>query len=228
MLDARHPFFPFFLNLMREAASRPPVYDLGTSARFAKEIGLARHLFDARQYAAGGYRPDMSLGADACDFHCDLQNMPEIADGSAGSILCISVLEHVADPHRAVREMHRILQPGGVVIASVPFFTAYHGKRGTAANPLVSVGSGPNRDHSHGGYGDYWRFTHEGLGLMFGEAGFSRVDVYPIDGRFISRLHLLGLYFLFARLPLAPGLLARLDRPMLGRVTSMHYVRAEK
>src|SRR3989339_201812 len=133
VLDARHPFFPTFVRLMSEAATMRPVYDLGTSARFAKEVGLVRHLFDEANYRAGGYRPDLNLGDQACDFDCDIQNLSGIADGEAGSVLCLSVLEHVLYPERTVREIGRILRPGGLAIVSVPFFAAYHGKSGRDA-----------------------------------------------------------------------------------------------
>ncbi|MDP1927112.1 MAG: methyltransferase domain-containing protein [Thiobacillus sp.] len=228
MLDLHHPFFLTFERLMAESAARTPVYDLGTSARFAKEVGLVRHLFDENTYRAGGYRPDMTLEMSSCDFDCDIQNLSGIADGEAGSVLSISVLEHVLDPHRAVREMYRILQPGGLAIVSVPFFVAYHGKSGRDVNPVYERGSDWQTDSSHGGYGDFWRFTHEGLALMFAEAGFSRVDVYPIDGWLISRLEVLGLYRRLARVPLVRMLIHKFDRPRLGRTATMHFVRAEK
>lgn len=228
MLDSRHPFFPTFERLMGEAAAQLPVYDLGTSARFAKEVGLVRHLFDEASYRAGGYRPDLSLGELACDFSCDIQNLSGIDDGEAGSVLCLSVLEHVLYPERAVREISRILRPGGLAIVSVPFFVAYHGKSGRGANPVFDRNKGWQSDSSHGGYGDFWRFTHEGLAFLFAEAGFSRIDVFPIDGRLISRLQMLGIYHRLHGLPFLASLMARLDQPRLGRATTMHFVRAEK
>lgn len=228
MLDLRHPFFPTFERLMTEVAAWTPVYDLGTSARFAKEVGLVRHLFDEAAYRAGGFRPDMTLGSSSCDFDCDIQNLSGIANGVAGCVLSISVLEHVLNPHRAVQEMFRILRPGGQAIVSVPFFVSYHGKSGRDANPVYERDSDWQIDSSHAGYGDFWRFTHEGLALMFAEAGFSRVDVYPIDGWLISRLEVLGLYQRLARVPLVRTLIHKIDRPQLGRMTTMHFVRAEK
>lgn len=228
MLDYRHPFFSTFEYLMSEAAANAPVYDLGTNSRFAKEVGLVRHLFDEATYHAGGYRPDMTLGASSCDFDCDIQNLSGIADGTAGSVLSISVLEHVLDPRRAVQEMWRILRPGGLAIVSVPFFVSYHGKSGRDVNPLYTRGGGWQTDSSHGGYGDFWRFTHEGLALLFAEAGFSRVAVYPMDGSLICRLEMLGLYRHLSRVPLIGTLIRRHDKPQLGRMASMHFVRAEK
>lgn len=155
VLDSRHPFFSKFVSLMRKAAAKPPVSDLGTSSRFAKEVGLVRHLFDEAQYFAGRLRPDMSLGHESCDLDRDI-------------------------------------------------------------------------DSSHATYGDFWRPTHEGLALMFGDAGFRRVDVFPVVSRVISRLQLLGIYPSVARIPGVRQLISRLDRPQLGRTTSLHFVRAEK
>ncbi len=228
MLNRSHPFFPTFETLMREVAQNVPVYDLGTSQRFAKEIGLARHLFDEAAYFAGGYEPEQSLGKDVCDFHCDIQQMPEIPDHAAGSVVCLEVLEHVEDPARAVAEIFRILRPGGVCVVAVPFLAAYHGKRTVPERRVFDKFAFRSNDNSHTGYGDFWRFTHEGLGLLFSNAGFNQVDVWPIDGRLISRLQMLRLYDRMARFAPLRMLMSRLDSPRLGRSTTRHFVRAYK
>lgn len=213
---------------MREVAAHPPVLDLGTSRRFAKEIGLVRELFDETTYKAGGYMPDQSLGLDRCNFHCDLHDLRDVANQSAGSVVCLEVLEHLSQPAKALSEMYRILMPGGLCVASVPFLSSYHGKRGPMQNPVYEKGKSISGDDSHEKYGDYWRFTHEGLGLLFGGAGFSRVDVWPIDGKILSRLCLLGLYPFLVSVPAAMKFVSRIDRPQLGRATTLHFVRAEK
>lgn len=226
MLTRQHPFFPKFVELMREAAQSTPVYDLGTSRRFAKEAGLVRELFDEKTYFAGGYHPSNEFGADNCDFHCDIQDMPQIATGAAGAVICLEVLEHVEHFERAASELARILRPGGVLILGVPFMASYHGKRPPAKNPLYERGvQSLVSDASHSGYGDYWRFTHEGLAVLFARAGFSRVEVFPIDGALLSRLYLMGAGELLARVPLLMKIAGRFDRPRLGRSTTLHFVR---
>ena len=42
------------------------------------------------------------------------------ADDSFGLVLCSEVLEHVPDPERALKTLHRILQPGGIAIVTTP------------------------------------------------------------------------------------------------------------
>ena len=228
MLSRSHPFFPTFKALMSEAAAHPPVYDLGTSRRFAREVGLVRELFAPERYFAGGFEPDLSLGPDACDFHCDVQDLNGIPAASVGCVLSMEVLEHVQEPRRAVAEMYRVLRPGGLAIAAVPFLFTYHGKSGCDRNPVWSMAQPPQRNNAHGGYADYWRFSHEGLARLFGEAGFARVDAYPVDGRLLCRLALFGLTPLLDRVPGLLNLLGRFDRPRLGRATTLHFVRAQK
>jgi SAM-dependent methyltransferase len=42
------------------------------------------------------------------------------ADASFDFIFCAHVLEHIPDDHRAMRELHRVLKPGGMAILQVP------------------------------------------------------------------------------------------------------------
>jgi len=51
----------------------------------------------------------------------DLAGLP-IAAGSVEVVLAFDVLEHLADDAGAVREIHRVLRPGGVALLNVPAF----------------------------------------------------------------------------------------------------------
>ena len=51
--------------------------------------------------------------------HVDITALP-YADGSFDSILCSHVLEHVPDDLAAMRELRRVLRPGGSAIVLVP------------------------------------------------------------------------------------------------------------
>lgn len=97
---------------------------------------------------AGGRRitPDVQtvdfVAAPGVDIVADIHSLP-IADGSYDAVFCTGTLEHVTDPHKAVREVYRVLKPGGVVHIDVPFIQGYH------PDPT-----------------DYWRFTRDGLRLL--------------------------------------------------------------
>src|SRR5688572_5180572 len=229
MLTPRHPFFPKFRELLAVAAAQAPVYDLGTSSRFAKELSFARDLFDEKQYFAGGFSADPAVVPEGCDFACDVHQLDSLADGCAGAVLSMQVFEHVEDPVRAARETFRVLRQGGVAVVAVPFMTSYHGKRPPPKNPLYERGATrASLSGAHGEYGDFWRYTHEGLTRLLADAGFARVEVWPIDGPMTCRLELMGWYRHIIRIAPLRRLLARMDPPRLGSATSGHIALAHK
>lgn len=52
------------------------------------------------------------LESPLAELHFDVQRIP-LRDGSVGAVICNHLLEHVADDRRALRELYRILEPGG-------------------------------------------------------------------------------------------------------------------
>lgn len=60
------------------------------------------------------------------DLIADIQDMPQIADGSFDSVISTQVLEHVPDPRAAMSELARVLRPGGHLVLSVPHLSAIH------------------------------------------------------------------------------------------------------
>ncbi len=65
-------------------------------------------------------------------------------DESFDIVLCMVVMEHLEDPQSAIREMKRVLKPGGKILVSVPFLFPIHDSPG-----------------------DYWRFTKYGFKVLF-------------------------------------------------------------
>lgn len=49
-----------------------------------------------------------------------------VASQSIDAVVCVSVLEYVQEPFTVVREIHRVLRPGGVVYLSAPFVFPDH------------------------------------------------------------------------------------------------------
>jgi 2-polyprenyl-3-methyl-5-hydroxy-6-metoxy-1,4-benzoquinol methylase len=54
------------------------------------------------------------------------ESLAALADASLDVVLCLSVLEHLAEPQRMLEEIHRLLAPGGVALINVP---TWFGKR---------------------------------------------------------------------------------------------------
>lgn len=68
----------------------------------------------ARKYVTADYdRGD-------CDLKLDISAMPSVPDQSFDAVICCDVLEHVPNDLAAMREIHRILRPGGSAILTVP------------------------------------------------------------------------------------------------------------
>ncbi|MHC4250832.1 MAG: methyltransferase domain-containing protein [Planctomycetota bacterium] len=125
-----------------------PVYEFG-SLQVEGQAGFAdlRPLFPGREYVGCDCREGRGV-----DRVLDLHAL-ELADGTAGSVLCLDTLEHVEFPRRAVAEMLRVLEPGGVIaISSTMYF--------------------PVHEHPH----DYWRFTPDGFASLLRGFDYSLVE----------------------------------------------------
>lgn len=59
------------------------------------------------------------------DIISDITKIPE-PDGSFDAVMCIEVFEHLRDPIRALRELTRLLKPGGHLILTAPFCALTH------------------------------------------------------------------------------------------------------
>jgi len=68
----------------------------------------------AREYVTA------DLQEDPVDLKLDMSNMPEVADAAFDVVVAFDVLEHVQEDRRALREVFRVLSPGGRAILTVP------------------------------------------------------------------------------------------------------------
>jgi SAM-dependent methyltransferase len=48
------------------------------------------------------------------------------ADASFEAVLCTEVLEHIPDPTETLREIHRVLKPGGKLLLTIPWSARFH------------------------------------------------------------------------------------------------------
>lgn len=84
----------------------------------APEVCIMRHLKPHFAAHPGQYIT-ADLESPLADIHFDVQQIP-LADNSVDVVLCNHILEHVADDLQALRELHRILRPGGWGIVLSP------------------------------------------------------------------------------------------------------------
>ena len=119
----------------------------------------------------------------AADLQGAVESLP-VEDASFDLVLCIQVLEHADDPAQAVRELRRVVAPGGAVLASTHGVQVYH------PAPV-----------------DLWRWTHAGLDRLFREnAAWSSLSVRPSSGTTACLGMLVAIYadLLARRTHLAP------------------------
>lgn len=90
----------------------------------------------------------------------NLYNLP-FRENSFDASLNVEVLEHLKEPKEALREIFRVLKPGGKLF-------------------LIA----PQAWEEHGVPEDYWRFTSFGLRYLFAAAGFEVSSIEPLGGYF--------------------------------------------
>jgi SAM-dependent methyltransferase len=129
---------------------------------------------------------------DSVDFVADASRLP-LADDSVDALIVLEMLEHVPDPLGVVRELARVLKPGGTIFLSVPSAVPRHD------------------------YHDYWRFTAQGLEAM-GATSFVDGTVHVFGGTFEAIGHLAAYYVsLLLHVARVPGRTYRQFFPTVGR-----------
>ena len=110
-----------------------------------------RSVFPNEEYV--GVDMEYGHGVDVVlDFTSDLTVIKKSLKGKKfKTVICFSVLEHCKNPFKMSRNIMRILDKNGVLFVSVPFSWRIHGY--------------PS---------DYWRFTPEGVKLLFPELNFEK------------------------------------------------------
>jgi len=163
-------------------------YDYLTLSRLSDDVrALVREVPDtpagARALDLGAdkspYRDLLaSRGYDVKTLDITLENGADFAgtaeatglpDASFDLVLCTQVIEHCMNPWAAVREIHRILKPGGYLVVSAPHVWFFH------PHPT-----------------DHWRFTQEGMAHLCQEASLEPVSLLAQGGTVLTLCQILN------------------------------------
>lgn len=186
---------------LRDLASRSRrILDIGGGRPFQKRLEGYRLLLADKDYLTLDIDPSTKP-----DVIGDAHTLP-FPDADFDAVLHNSVFEHLHSPWLAAREIHRVLKPGGAMLAVIPWMYPYHARRGH--------------------YQDYWRFSQDGLRRLFQD--FSEVEIVKM-GRWWQTMG--GFIPGYWRVrPVLEPLLYILDRAVSGHrsTTPFHLIRAIK
>jgi SAM-dependent methyltransferase len=117
--------------------------------------------FCAHAPTTEGPMPEQGWAYGAIDYVSDAAAIP-VPDASFDAVLSTEMLEHVPDPIAVVRELGRIVRPGGKLMLTAPLGSGLH----------------QTPDHFYGGFTPFWYERY------LGEAGFENVEATPNGGFF--------------------------------------------
>ena len=153
VLDPENGRIPAFLE--DEAAKLPPgavVLDAGAGTRPYAPF-FHRQKYESCDMPGGFYRQQH-------DFECFLHDIPR-PENTYDAVINTQVLEHVPDPLAALKEMNRVLKPGGRLLLTVPLTAPLHGE------PW-----------------NFFQFTHHGVAQLAHRSGFTIADCEKVGGAF--------------------------------------------
>lgn len=132
--------------------------------RYTLDVGVRPYADYRRAFDPGNY---VSLDRDpavAPDVVGDICAAP-FEDASFDQVLLNGVLESLADPHRAIAEVVRVLRPAGVLLLGAPFRAEW-----VRAREAV--------------YEDLWRFSPDGMRRLL-ENSFEIASLFPVGDRYV-------------------------------------------
>jgi len=156
---------PWYINASRDRLAK---VNRGFAERTRKNMlvldagagrGPYRKMFKHARYEAADFA-QLSTAYTKLDYVCSLVDIP-VKDARFDRILFNQVLEHIDDPPAVLKELHRVLKPGGQILCTVPLFYQEH------QQPY-----------------DYFRYTKFALQKLFTDTGFENVRIEWLEGYF--------------------------------------------
>lgn len=137
---------------------------------FSPENSLRRFVQPhAKRYVTCDYERDYF------DVRLDMADMPAVLSGSLDTIIACDVLEHIPDHLAALREIRRVLKPGGHAILTVPLADA---PTATFEDPAAVDAA---RREAVYGQADHLRLYGQGFAALLADLGFVVRRTTPED-----------------------------------------------
>lgn len=115
----------------------------GSKDKRCLQIGVKEH--HGAKFGPNWVSVDLYDTREFIDFNYDIHDL-KFENNSFDVVVCLSILEHVPYPQKAIAELHRVLKPGGEIWIQLPFSYPYH--------------EGPQ---------DYWRVSPQGLRIWMSD-----------------------------------------------------------
>jgi SAM-dependent methyltransferase len=154
--NERSTILDFMLQISAELAPETRLLDVGAGEQPYRE------LFEHVNYVTSDWANSVHPGARNVDVIGPADDLP-IDDCSFDAIVCTQVLEHVAEPARVLREMHRLLVPDGLLYLTLPLAWELH------EEPF-----------------DFYRYTRYGISHLLRANGFTDIDARPRNDCFTT------------------------------------------
>jgi len=155
--DSERAVVDQFIQSMRTAHAGELLLDAGAgNFRFRELLIEKEYIYESQDFEE--VFDQNSRGKHT--YVCDVKSIP-VESNRFGVVVCTQVLEHLPDPLGALKELARILKPGGELYLTT--------------NLLFPI---------HGAPYDFYRFTNFGLEFLCKESGFANIEITARGGFF--------------------------------------------
>ena len=166
-LDSLRTTYGAALGRLESLGIRSGLCDIGCGNGFVLEVALQRGWSDVH-----GVEPSADAVARAAPpvrehIIQDVMRTGLFEEASLDAITLFQVLDHIPEPLALLEECHRVLRPGGAILAFNHDVAAWSAKLLGARSPIVDV------EHTY-------LYSPETMRTLFAKAGFEVLEVGPV------------------------------------------------